>query len=557
MTGLLLQIGATKLTVSVVLAGAAWVVCRWEGRPTVSHRMWLLVLVILLVPAVVSLPVLPGVPEEVVGAPGVPAGEVLSAEGAADRSRGAGLGAVTGPGLAIAWLLGAIGLLGWSLARVARFRRTLARASRPAPRGLQHEAAAIGRELGLSRIPEVRTTDARVTPMVWWTGGWVRVLVPAWVLADLTRDETRAILAHELAHVRRRDHLVRWLEWLACSVFWWNPVAWLARRRLRIAEEACCDRLALGATGSPPRTYANALLRVVANASRPAGFHPPLPASTVAGVGSTKTIERRIRMIVSTDTRSFAPRPVRAATWVAVLCALPFGLVYCDRPSATTTDAEEAATETEVLESADETFDGDLADILTRYEEAINRKIRERVQAGDLDEHAGRVLSAYVSGAKAGLLFRHMDRNLSAEEKRRAAEELAGSTEWDELDSRTMLARVRTLLLEQAARDLDAALQLQLEARPLEVVRPPLPIIYFFPDSLPLLVPDSIRPAGDGRVLEDFRPIGVPELRDRPTMDTRLTSAGGLTDKSPLEPRYRPTMVARLTKSRSGKLLLR
>lgn len=526
MTGLLLQIGATKLAVSIVLAGAAWVVCRRVGRPAVSHRVWLLVLVVLLVPAVVSLPVLPGVPGEVVGAADVASGEVGLAEGTVDRSRRAVLGALTGPGVAIAWLLGAIGLLGWSLARMARFRRMLARASRPAPRGLQREAAALGRELGLARIPEVRTTDARVTPMVWWTGGRVRVLFPSWIPADLTLDETRAILAHELAHVLRRDHLVRWLEWLACSVFWWNPVAWWARRRLRIAEEACCDRLALDATGSPPRTYANALLRVVANASRPAGFHPPLPASTVVGVGSTKTIERRLRMIVSTDTRSPAPRPLRAATWVAVLCALPFGLVYCDRPSP---DQEEAATETEALESAEDNFDGDLADILTRYEEGIHRKIRERVKAGDLDEHAGRVLSAYVSGAKAGLLARHMDRDLSVEEKRRAAEELAGSAEWDGLDSRATLERARTLILEQAASDLDAALQREQEARLArlrEVVRPALPIIWRLHDTL--IIPDSIGAAGDGRNRKDSRP--GPELRQRPTTNTRLTRADGLFD---------------------------
>ena len=529
MTGLLLQIGATKLAVSVVLAGAAWVVCRRVGRPAVSHRVWLLVLVVLLVPAVVSLPVLPGVPGVVVGAPDVASGEVGLAEGTVDRSRRAVLGALTGPGVAIAWLLGAIGLLGWSLARMARFRRMLSRASRPAPSRLQREAAALGRELGLARIPEVRTTDARVTPMVWWTGGRVRVLVPSWIQADLTRDETRAILAHELAHVRRRDHLVRWLEWLACSVFWWNPVAWLARRRLRLAEEACCDRLALDATGSPPRTYANALLRVVANASRPAGFHPPLPASTVVGVGSTKTLERRLKMIVSTDTRSPTPRPVRAATWFAVLCALPFGLVYCDRPSAPTTDEEEAAPATEALESADETFVGDLADILTRREEAIHREIRERVKAGELDEHAGRVLSAYVSGAKAGLLARHMDRDLSVEEKRRAAEELAGSAEWDGLDSRATLERARTLILEQAASDLDAALQREQEARLArlrEVVRPALPIIWRLHDTL--IIPDSIGAAGDGRNRKDSRP-GL-ELRHRPTTDTRLTRADGLFD---------------------------
>lgn len=159
----------------------------------------------------------------------------------------------------------------------------------------------IGRDLGLVRIPELCTTDARVTPMVWWTGGKVRVLIPAFLLADLSREELRGILAHELAHVRRRDHLVRWLEWLVCSAFWWNPVAWWARHQLRIAEESCCDQLALDVGTSCPRTYANALLRVVASASESPGFRPPLPVSAAGGVGRTKVLERRLRMIVSTD----------------------------------------------------------------------------------------------------------------------------------------------------------------------------------------------------------------------------------------------------------------
>lgn len=220
-------------------------------------------------------------------------------------------------------------------------------------------------------------------------------------------------------------------------------------------------------------------------------------------------------MIVSPDSRPPAPRWLRAATWVAVLCALPFGLIYCDRPSTPTEGEEETAPGAEALETADQTFDGDLADILTRREEDIHRKIRERVKAGDLDEHAGRVLSAYVSGAKAGILARHMDRSLSVEEKRRAAEELTESAEWDGLDSRATLEKARTLILEQAASDLDAALQREQEARMArlrEVFRPPMPIIEWrLYDTLP--VPDT------GGAARDRRNLVVPDPRhDRPTL---------------------------------------
>ena len=234
MTELLLQVGVSKLIFSLVLACGVWIVHRRARRCAVSYPLWLMVLVALLAPAIVSIPVLPG------------AGPTGSATGAAGQ---------IGVLLVAVWLLGTGGLLGWTLLRALLFQRALRVAARLAPPELQREAADLGKNLGLARIPEIHTTRARVSPMVWWVGGRVRVLVPRFLVDELTRDELRAILAHELAHARRRDHLVRWVEWLACSVFWWNPVAWWARRQLRIAEEWCCDALGVAALRSgPPAT---------------------------------------------------------------------------------------------------------------------------------------------------------------------------------------------------------------------------------------------------------------------------------------------------------------
>ena len=432
MTGLLLQIGATKLAVSAVLAGAVWIVHRRLARPAVSHPLWLLVLMTLLMPAVVSIPVLPAelLGPLTTGDAGAP--QLALAEGTSYQSTGPPLGAVAPNGVAILWLLGTAGFLGWTLVRTIRFRRTLARASRQAPVSLQRRAAAIGRELGLARIPEVHTTNARVMPMVWWTGGKVRVLIPAFLLTDLSREELRAILTHELSHVRRRDHIVRWLEWLACSAFWWNPVTWWTRHQLRIAEEACCDRLALDTSGSCPRTYASALLRVVTSTSGAHGFRPPLPASAAGGVGRTRELERRLRIIVSTDTRSPAPRWLRAATWVAVLCALPFGLIYCDRPEAPTESDEEAAADLVVLDAPQESSEpaeSDLDAVLSTREEEINRDILQKVGSGALSVVQGLELSAYVAGAKTGLLISYGDLDLSRPEKQRLADRLSASVD--------------------------------------------------------------------------------------------------------------------------------
>ena len=135
-------------------------------------------------------------------------------------------------------------------------------------------------------------------------------------------------------------------------------------------------------------------------------------------------------MIVSTDTRSPAPGWLRAATWVAVLCALPFGLIYCDRPEAPTEPDEETAAELVVLEGPQESpdpADTGLEELLSTREEEINQDILQEVESGALSAVQGRNLSAYVAGAKAGLLISFEGRYISEAEKQALADRLSDS----------------------------------------------------------------------------------------------------------------------------------
>ena len=340
MTDVIFQIGASKLAISIGLAGVAWIAARRPGSPALAHGLWLLPLAVLLVPPFIAVPVWSaGVDPVVPRAPvaiSLPHAEPTPSAWAVLLTW---FGSHGKEGLVWLWLLGTASVLAWTLARTLRFHRSLARESETAPRAVQRLAREIARGLGLATVPTVYATRARLSPMVWWAAGKVRVLLPSELLADLAVLELRCILAHELAHVRRRDHVVRWLEWLACAAFWWNPVAWWARRKLRASEELCCDALAVSTIAAEPRTYAGALLRVIdfMSAARTPG--PLTFASAIDRCGRPSRLERRFRVIMTNRTPTHTPRWLRVALRCGTVCLLAGGLVYCtDQSDLTSVD---------------------------------------------------------------------------------------------------------------------------------------------------------------------------------------------------------------------------
>lgn len=382
MTDVILQIGASKLAISIGLAGVAWMATRRTGSPSLAHGPWLLPLAVLLVPPFVSIPIWSaGVDPVVPLAPvviSVPHAEPTPSAWAILFSW---LGTHGKETLVWLWLLGAASVLAWTLVRTLRFHRSLARASETAPRAVQRLAREIARGLGLGAVPAVYATGAQLSPMVWWAGGKVRVLLPSELLAELAVSELRCILAHELAHVRRRDHVVRWLEWLACAAFWWNPVAWWARRMLRASEEVCCDALAVAATGAEPRTYAGALLRVIDFMSTARTPGPLTFASTIDRCGRASRLERRFRVIMTNRTPTHTPRWLRAALRCGAVGLLAGGLIYCtDQSDLTSVDPARVPANEEAVLHLEGQQDGPTADARLRPQQ-MRRALGDRIEA--------------------------------------------------------------------------------------------------------------------------------------------------------------------------------
>src|SRR5262249_2236046 len=118
---------------------------------------------------------------------------------------------------------------------------------------------------------------------------------PAGLLDRLDAQSRASLLAHELAHVRRFDHWVRWLELLVLALYWWYPLAWVARRQMQARAEEGCD--AWAAQQGEPRGYAPAILDPVDSLAEK---RPRLPA-VASPLHGARSLRDRLTLIMSGD----------------------------------------------------------------------------------------------------------------------------------------------------------------------------------------------------------------------------------------------------------------
>ena len=352
----LFQVGISNACVAFLIAIAALAVGLFMKRPQLSHFLWLLVLIKLVTPPLFNLPV-PQVtaPAKVAAVDRVEvetglrvhgvdsdfrAGELpfsLEDSVASSRdneliqerlqSRFAILPALWNgarPWLGLVWLAGTLFIFAWSLFQILRFQSLLNQNCSHAGKDLLQMANRIKNQLGLRTLPKISTTTARLSPMVWWLGGNIHVIMPQVIINEMKEDQWKWILAHELAHVRRRDYLVRWLEWLACACFWWNPIFWLAQRNLRAAEEICCDELVLSSLDANSYSYADSILAAVESLVVPE-FRPPAMASEMNSGGFLK---RRINMILNGGSKQSGLRSLQYLIAGMAMLLIPIGFVH-------------------------------------------------------------------------------------------------------------------------------------------------------------------------------------------------------------------------------------
>lgn len=207
------------------------------------------------------------------------------------------------------WLAGTLAVIGIYVARVVRVRRLIRRAV-PAEGAIAREVEQVAQSLGLDSAPTTFITDDPISPLV-WCGISPCIVLPAEMWESFDRAARRTVLVHELAHVRRGDHRVAWLEAAVAALYWWHPIAWIARARVRDASEAACDTWVTSLCPQNRRSYAEAIVLATSYLSnttdRTARAQQAACRSVSVGFvsGRSRRLARRITMIM---TSRFAPR---------------------------------------------------------------------------------------------------------------------------------------------------------------------------------------------------------------------------------------------------------
>jgi bla regulator protein blaR1 len=305
----------SNVLLALLLALAAWLTQRWLRRPAIAHILWVLVLVKLVTPPLVSVPLH--------GSPGVMAC-TLGACGCEKHTRTQTIVRDTLPWVLLAAWAAGTGVTGWTAwRRWTRFRRLVAHAS-PVPPEWDSLVARLTSELSIRCSPEILAVPGQLPPLV--VPGRLRpcVLLPKALMSQLNASQRVALLLHELVHIKRGDHLVRILELMVGVAYWWLPFVGSIGRQLRACEETCCDAAVVAHLPQARRDYAQLLLDVV-------DFTNPLPEQAVpqaTAMSAANCLEQRLLAILDATKETRRTWPAGAFAVVLACAILPSQLHY-------------------------------------------------------------------------------------------------------------------------------------------------------------------------------------------------------------------------------------
>ncbi len=225
------------------------------------------------------------------------------------------------------------------LAWIRRLRHTPQPAAQAA---WQARVDAMAARFGLRRGVALRLIDTLDSPV---SAGWWRpaVLLPVALLNRMPTESIEALLAHELAHIRRHDYLVNLLQNAIEALLFHHPVTWWLSRRIRIEREQIADQLAADVTGAP-RRLASALFELSELSARPRIRHAPTHAiSHLAQAAHGGQLMSRIEHLVAPARRAQpGARIVFPLLGLAAACIASYAYAQIGKPDPAATPGDHA-----------------------------------------------------------------------------------------------------------------------------------------------------------------------------------------------------------------------
>lgn len=232
------------------------------------------------------------------------------------------------PHIVTGWLLGVLVLSVWQLGGWAQLQKLRRKMVKQVDTPLKDKLNRLSEKLGVNQAVDLlESALVRVPTMI----GWLRpvILLPAGALTGLSTAQLEAILAHELAHIKRYDYLVNILQTIVEILGFYHPALWWISHKIRTERENCCDDLAVTVTNDRI-SYARALTSMEEIRGR--------GELAVAAAGGN--LISRVRRIIGKDSSE------KTVSWIPAITAILFIIALAIPTTlALTTNEEHPASE--------------------------------------------------------------------------------------------------------------------------------------------------------------------------------------------------------------------
>jgi beta-lactamase regulating signal transducer with metallopeptidase domain/HEAT repeat protein len=215
--------------------------------------------------------------------------------------------------LALVWAGVALALLGWLVAGAWSVRRIASAGRELTSPDWSVPLCEVADRLDLDSAPRLVVSD--VIEMAFACRALVPTIVLPAAAESWTDDRRRAVLMHELAHIKRHDLLGHALGRMACALYWFHPLVWVAAKNLRAESERACDDLVLSC-GTRASEYAQHLLDMVTSVRRHGAPVMALP------MARKREFEGRMLAILDPAIRRASPGRLQAAGVAATIGVL-------------------------------------------------------------------------------------------------------------------------------------------------------------------------------------------------------------------------------------------